>query len=232
MPPPWLTIVAWLCLAVAFASAATIAYDIFGRRHRQPMRVMEAVWPITALYFGPAALWAYGAFGHPQADHQEPGSGRERQARSPRWAATAIGVSHCGAGCTLGDIIAEFAVFGAGLSIAGVAFYAEMVADYVAAIVLGILFQYLAISAMRPLSRRHALALAAKADALSLTSFELGLFAWMALMNFVFFPAPHHLHPTSPVYWFLMQVGMIAGFFTAWPANTWLIRRGIKEAMT
>ena len=119
-----------------------------------------------------------------------------------------------------------------GLSIAGVAFYAEMVADYVAAIVLGILFQYLAISAMRPLSRRHALALAAKADALSLTSFELGLFAWMALMNFVFFPAPHHLHPTSPVYWFLMQVGMIAGFFTAWPANTWLIRRGIKEAMT
>jgi Domain of unknown function (DUF4396) len=31
------------------------------------------------------------------------------------------------------------------------------------------------------------------------------------------------------VYWFLMQIGMIAGFFTAWPANA--CRAGIKEAM-
>lgn len=30
---------------------------------------------------------------------------------------------------------------------------------------------------------------------------------------------------------FLMQVGMVIGFFTAWPANVWLIRKGIKEAM-
>lgn len=37
--------------------------------------------------------------------------------------------------------------------------------------------------------------------------------------------------PTAPSYWFLMQAGMIAGFFTAWPASTWLIRAGIKEAM-
>jgi hypothetical protein len=37
--------------------------------------------------------------------------------------------------------------------------------------------------------------------------------------------------PASPVYWFLMQIGMIAGFFTAWPVNAWLIRAGIKEAM-
>jgi hypothetical protein len=28
-----------------------------------------------------------------------------------------------------------------------------------------------------------------------------------------------------------MQAGMIVGFFTAWPVNSWLIRRGIKEAM-
>jgi Domain of unknown function (DUF4396) len=28
-----------------------------------------------------------------------------------------------------------------------------------------------------------------------------------------------------------MQIGMIIGFATAWPANTWLIRKGIKEDM-
>lgn len=64
---------------------------------------------------------------------------------------------------------------------------------------------------------------------LSLTAFEVSLFGWMALMHFVFFPAPHHLHPDSPAYWSLMQVGMIAGFFTAWPVNAWLIRIGIRR---
>lgn len=48
------------------------------------------------------------------------------------------------------------------------------------------------------------------ADVASLTAFEAGLFGWIALMTFVFFPAPH-LTPASPVYRLLMQVGVIAG---------------------
>jgi hypothetical protein len=72
---------------------------------------------------------------------------------------------------------------------------------------------------------------ALKAETLSLTFLEIGLFGWMALMFFVFFPAPEHLHPASPACWFLMQVGMLLGFATAYPVNVWLIRRGIKEAM-
>jgi hypothetical protein len=83
---------------------------------------------------------------------------------------------------------------------------------------------------MRGLSLRKGLIVAAKADIASLTAFEIGLFGWMALMTFVFFPSPH-LTPASPVYWFLMQIGMVAGFFASWPVNTWLIRVGIKEAM-
>jgi hypothetical protein len=68
---------------------------------------------------------------------------------------------------------------------------------------------------------------ALKADTLSLTFFEVGLFGWMALAYFVLFPAPGHLHPDCPGYWLLMQIG----FVTAYPVNLWLIRRGIKEAM-
>lgn len=56
-----------------------------------------------------------------------------------------------------------------------------------------------------------------------------GLLSGMA-MAFAFFPSSP-LHPSSPVYRFLMQVGMIIGFATAWPAIVWLIRRGIKEVM-
>ena len=106
-----------------------------------------------------------------------------------------------------------------------------MIGDYLAALALGIAFQYFAIAPMRGLGLGSGLVEAAKADVASLTSFEIGLFGWMALMYYVFFPAPDHLHPDSAVYWFLMQVGMAIGFATAWPTNVWLIRRGIKEAM-
>lgn len=229
MPALWLTALSWAALAVAFASAAWIGYDIYGRGYRQHMRVMEAVWPVTALYFGPAAVAAYRAWGRPKTERWQREHGDPPD--KPGYAVTATGVSHCGAGCTLGDIIAEFAVFGLGATIAGLRLGAEYVGDYLAAIGLGIVFQYFAIAPMRGLGLRKGLVQAAKADVASLTAFEIGLFGWMALMTFVFFPAPHHLHPDSPVYWFLMQIGMIAGFFTAWPVNTWLIRAGVKESM-
>ena len=51
----------------------------------------------------------------------------------------------------------------------------------------------------------------------------------MALF-FVFFTDPH-LKPDHAAYWFLMQVGMLLGFLTSYPANSWLIKHGIKEGM-
>lgn len=29
----------------------------------------------------------------------------------------------------------------------------------------------------------------------------------------------------------MMQIGMVIGFFTAWPVNAWLIRRDWKERL-
>ena len=96
--------------------------------------------------------------------------------------------------------------------------------------ILGLMFQFFAIAPMRGLGFRAGIKAAAKADILSLSAFEVGPFGWMALMSFVFFPDPH-LTPVTPVYWFLMQIGMIIGFATSCPANVWLINRGIKEAL-
>ena len=50
-------------------------------------------------------------------------------------------------------------------------------------------------------------------------------------MAFVFFPAPHQLMPNSAAFWFLMQIGMMIGFATSWPANVWLVNRGIEAPM-
>ncbi|HUN37264.1 MAG TPA: DUF4396 domain-containing protein [Trebonia sp.] len=90
----------------------------------------------------------------------------------PGYAVTVTGVSHCGAGCTLGDIIAEFGVFGLGATVAGQALTAEYVGDYLAAISLGIVFQYFAIAPMRGLPPGKGLAEAGKADIATPTAFE------------------------------------------------------------
>lgn len=73
----------------------------------------------------------------------------------PGHAATAVAVAHCGAGCTLGDMVAEFAVFGLGGQVAGLTFGAEYIGDYLAALGPGIVFQCFAIAPMRGLSLRR-----------------------------------------------------------------------------
>ena len=170
MPPTWLTVLSWVALAVGFASAGWILLDIYVRGYRQPMAVMEAVWPVTGLYFDPFAVAGYRAWGRPKSHRWQKGHGEPPD--SSGYATTAVGVSHCGAGCTLGDIIAEFAVFGLGATIAGLALPAEYVADYVLALALGIGFQYFAIAPMRGLGVRKGLMEAAKADVLSLTGYH------------------------------------------------------------
>jgi Domain of unknown function (DUF4396) len=230
-PAEWLTALAWLALLVAFASAALILWDILVTGHRQQMPVMEWVWPVTALYAGPLAVWGYRRFGLPKSPRYREEHGLDEAPPQPAWATYAVGVSHCGAGCTLGDIIAATTIFALGLTLAGSVLLAEFVGDYLLAVALGLVFQYFAIAPMRGLSFGAGMVAAAKADILSLTAFEVGLFGWMAVQALLLFPAPFSVHPNEPVYWFGMQIGMLLGFLTAIPVNIWLIRRGIKEAM-
>jgi uncharacterized protein DUF4396 len=227
-PPGWLAVLAWAWLIGCGLCAIVIIADTYLARHRQRMPVMEAVWPVNALYLGPAAVWAYLRWGRRPPAGARPAQGDPPA--KPGWVSTVVSVMHCGAGCTLGDIVAETVIFATGLAIAGTALWAEYTGDFLLALALGIVFQYFAIAPMRGLPLGTGLWQAAKADVLSLTAFEVGLFAWMALMAFVFFPHPR-LHPDNPVYWFLMQIGMVIGFVTAYPVNAWLIRRAIKERM-
>ena len=230
MPPTWLTILSGVSLVTAFACAAWILWDLFGRGHRQPMRIMEVVWPLTALYAGPLAVWGYQRLGRPRSARWQAETGSDPPSAQSGWASVALSVGHCGSGCTLGDVVAESLVFWLSLTIAGTTLYAAFVADFVFALAFGIIFQYFAITTMRDLGVRKGLYEAARADVLSLTAFEVGMFGWMAVVQLVLFPDPH-LNPTQPAFWFAMQIAMLVGFATAWPANVWLLRRGVKEAM-
>lgn len=52
----------------------------------------------------------------------------------------------------------------------------------------------------------------------------------MAITHYLLFPSPH-LRNSMAVFWFMMQIAMIVGYFTALPVNAWLIRKGWKEKM-
>lgn len=230
-----LTAIAWISLGLASASAFWIAAD--EARHRQKMWIMNIVWPVTALYFSLAAVWAYYRIGRPmskgaqlQADRDHHERNMKQAGKHPTWAQVAVSASHCGAGCVLGDIAAEFAVSRFGLTLFGATLWADYVVDFAAAWLLGIFFQYFAIKPMGNLSPGEALAAAIKADTLTIIAFQIGMYAWMALMHFVFFPQSH-LHPDDARFWLFMQIAMIIGFFTSYPMNEWLIKRGIKEVM-
>jgi hypothetical protein len=229
LPPTWLTILAWVYVALSVAIAAGIVVDVLVLRHRQAMKVMEWVWPITALYLGPFALWAYLRHGR-QYSASWKDEHPDRAEPVPHWMRVGISTSHCGAGCTLGDIAAEWIVFALALTLLGQSLFASYALDYVFAFSLGVVFQYFAISQMGRVSLGEVARRTVKADVFSLTAFEVGLFAWMGLTFFVFFSSPH-IAPDNIVFWFMMQIGMIIGFATSYPANHWLIKRGVKEAM-
>ena len=109
--------------------------------------------------------------------------------------AVAKGALHCGAGCTLGDIAAE----GLALAFPAIAtwfgwhtlfsdrMYAVWVLDFLFAFVIGVAFQYFAIAPMRQLSVGAGLKAALKADALSLTSWQVGMYGFMAFAQFYLF---------------------------------------------
>jgi len=205
----------------AACCAAVIAVDIL-RGRRQKMWIMDIVWPVTALWSGPLALWAYFRFGR---NATRPNA--ERAESFPE--AVAVAASHCGAGCTLGDISAEWIHVLWPFTIAGVAMFGAWSLDYVLALMFGIAFQYFTIVPMRHLPPGKGLVQALKADFFSLTAWQVGMYGWMALMRFVVFRAP--IPKPSPVFWFLMQIAMAAGLLTAYPVNWWLVRSGVKEKM-
>lgn len=207
---------------------------------------MNLVWPLVALFGSVVVLWAYFSYGRPVRGSTDKSSTRNTEqpgdnVQTPFPMIVAKGTFHCGAGCTIGDICAEWLAFGVPAvaiwlgwkSIFPEKIFAVWILDYVFAFVIGIAFQYFSIKPMRHLSVGQGLVQALKADSLSLTAWQIGMYGFMALAHFWFFGTllGARLEVDSVEFWFMMQIGMFAGFATSYPVNWWLIRRGVKEEM-
>lgn len=232
--------------------AVHIAIDL--TRRPQSMKIMNAVWILTALWGSYLALWAYNKFGRSKPmkmgdeemqmdmsgmkgmdmssmkgmsmDMDMPMAGMNR----PYWQSVALSALHCGAGCTLADIIGESFTNYVPVTIAGSQLLGNWVLDFILALIIGVYFQFYAIREMEKISVGHALSRAFKADFFSLLSWQIGMYGWMAIVIFVIFAADP-LPKDTWIFWFMMQIAMLFGFICAYPINALLIKLGVKKGM-
>ncbi|MDQ6646730.1 MAG: DUF4396 domain-containing protein [Pseudomonadota bacterium] len=214
--------IANITLSVALALWALIDVN----RRPPSMEVMRWVWPLTFLWGGVFALAMYLRFG------RAPLGGSQQHSERPMWQSVALGVTHCGAGCSLADMLVEAGmfVFGLGFVVLGHEVFGNWIVDYVFALIFGVIFQFGAKVAMSDDPKPTIWWQAFKTDFWSLTSWQIGMYGWMAISIFVLFDAST-MKPDHWSFWLMMQVAMLAGFITAYPTNWVLISKGIKERM-
>lgn len=243
-------------LSLSLAALSLLAILFHLSRHGQPMEIMNVVWPLTALWAGVLAVWAYFSFGKssgstemnmkmPDGMKMESGmkmvpdttmesgmkmEGGQMHGSRPEWQKIALSTFHCGAGCTLADLIGE--TLGAGLLAAagatGIAW--QWTLDYGLALLIGAFFQFAAIRPMSAGQSSGSLFIRAlKIDFLSLTGWQTGMYLFSYLVFFVWHSEP--FARTSFEFWFVMQLAMCAGFCFSYPVNWLLIKKGVKPAM-
>lgn len=235
-------------IIVGLISAIILIFDVI--KHPQQMKIMNAVWPINALWGGPLILWAYFTLGrhrkmamhmdmkkmnnmHDTAMHHDNMKMNMSQPNDSKynkfWEGIVVDALHCGAGCSLSDLVGswifyyllDFAIFNQKV-------FGEWLFDYILALIIGVLFQYAAIAPMISGTIPQKLFRAFKIDFWSLTAWQVGMYGWSAISTFAL-----HLHftPIQPAFWLMMAIGMLCGFITAYPMNWLLVKLKIKTGM-
>lgn len=216
---------AMVFILLGFCTSLMILKDIIQRPH--PVRIMNLVWPITGLYmpfFGWLAWWFFA-----RERRQNAFLTANRIGQPPKIKQIFSSTSQCAAGCVLGDITAILIVS----TTPPIPFHSPLVNHVVFSLVLsfifGVLLQFFAVRQLEGFSLFRALWQAIKADFFSLVVYQLGMFLYMELaFRFVLHGqiAPHVLR-----FWFMLQIALFIGFVFAWPANKFLLQRGIKTVM-
>jgi hypothetical protein len=226
MIPVWLTVVSWIFVGIAVLCTAALLYDIYGRGYRQRTSVMEAVWPITALYLGPLALWAYNRWGRPRSEKWQKEHGGAPDKSLP--AAAPTGGTPGGAASAVGHVLGVPLVVFSGLTIAGEALWVMILVIAVIATLLLFVFEYFFSTVpTRGLPSGKGLGVALLIALVTVLAFDVGMGGWMLVMHFLLFMPPL----TDVTFLFLMQVGLILGFLTGYPAVLWLTQPGIKTTV-
>ncbi|UKF32418.1 DUF4396 domain-containing protein (plasmid) [Clavibacter phaseoli] len=221
--PVWLTPLSWFFVALGVISAVILAYNIFGRRWYQRNRAMNVVWPVAGLFLGPVAIWAFNRWGR-SGDAAAPSS-QTRHSHELN-GQTIAGSTPGGAAATVGHFIGVPLVVASGATIAGTNLWVMIIVIALLAIGMLFVFEYFFASEASSLAVKRKAGVALLSAALTVVAFDVGMGGWMLLMHFGnFMPAPSDVR-----FFFLMQLGLVFGFLTAYPMVRQLLRRRITAA--
>ena len=214
--PNWLTPVAWVFLGLALASAAAIAFDIYARRHRHSTVAVEVVWITSALYLGPFALALYG-----RSERSAATTSSGDEVAVPHDANHSVGAVAGlpgGSASAVAHLIGVPLVIASGLTIAGIDLWVMI-------LVIGVLAMALLFVYERAADHGRAgvipVGTALAAAVITVLAFDIGMAGWMLLLHFTERMPP----ATDAAFWFLMQIGVVLGLATGYPAVRWLAQR-------
>jgi FtsP/CotA-like multicopper oxidase with cupredoxin domain len=208
-------VLVWLSLALA--STAYVAWDQF-RGNPEPA-VMKWGFVLTTLYMGPIGLLMYVL-----AD-KEPRPGTHEEFTAPLWKQGLGSTIHCVAGDATGIILAATVT-----ALLGLPMKIDLVIEYIAGFTFGLLiFQSLFMKAMMGGSYLDNVRGTFLPELISMNAMMAGM---APVMSFLMMGRDMRaMWPGEPLYWGVMSLGVIVGFFVAYPANVWMVAKGLKHGL-
>ncbi|TGP21807.1 MULTISPECIES: DUF4396 domain-containing protein [unclassified Mesorhizobium] len=208
-------LVAWFALAVA--STLYVGFDQY-RNNPEPV-VMKWGFILVTLYMGPLGLLLYVL-----AD-KEPRPGEHEAFTGPLWKQGVGSTIHCVAGDATGIILAAVVTATLGLPM-----WLDLIVEYLAGFAFGLfIFQSLFMKSMMGGSYWENVRRSFQPEFISMNFMMAGM---APVMSFLMMGRDMRaMEPTELLFWGVMSIGVIAGFTLAYPANVWLVARGLKHGL-
>lgn len=206
---------AWLGLA--FASTLWVARDQFKRNPEAT--VMRWGFILITLYGGPIALLVYVL-----AD-KEPRPGTHERFIEPLWKQGIGSTVHCIAGDSTGIILA--AVITASL---GLPMWLDLIVEYASGFAFGLfIFQALFMKDMMGGTYWENVRRSFLPEFISMNFMMAGMAPTMSLL--MMGRDMRAMDPLQLLFWGVMSLGVVVGFAVAYPANVWMVAKGIKHGL-
>lgn len=213
----WIDIILLVWFLLVLVSVAYVAWDAF--HHLPEPGVIKWAWVLTSFYLGPVAAIFYIL-----AD-KEPNPGEHERFVAPMWKQTLGSTLHCVAGDATGVIFAATVT-----GLLGLPMWFDMTAEYILGFAFGLfIFQSLFMKDVMGLTYMGALKSSFIPEWLSMNAMMAGMFPVMVM--FMMGRDMRAMDPREPLYWGVMSLAIGVGFLTAYPANWWLVSKGLKHGL-
>src|SRR3989454_26871 len=208
-------LVVWFALAAA--STGYVGWDQY-RNNPEPV-VMKWGFILVTLYMGPLGLLLYVL-----AD-KEPRPGEHETFIKALWKQGVGSTIHCVAGDATGIILAA-----AITAMLGLPMWIDLIVEYVAGFAFGLfIFQSLFMKSMMGGTYWQNVRKSFLPEFISMNFMMAGM---APVMSFLMMGRDMRaMQPSELVFWGVMSLGVIVGFVAAYPANVWMVARGLKHGL-